>query len=233
MVDFQKNILIVDDEERIIEVVELYLKKSGYRTFSALNGKEAIDIFEKENISLILLDLMLPDLSGEEVCASIRKTSNIPIIMLTAKVEEENILKGLDIGADDYITKPFSPRQMVARVGALLRRVDGKKHTVSSLLSFNDGNLTIDIDSFVVHKNGQEIKLTPNEFNILSILAKSSNRTYSRDELIRSAFGDDFQGYDRAVDSHIKNLRQKIETDTKDCEYIITVRGVGYRFGGK
>jgi len=204
-----------------------------YKTYTAYNGLDALEIFKKEDISLILLDLMLPDLSGEDVCMQIRKTSRVPIIMLTAKVEEENILKGLDIGADDYITKPFSPRQMVARVGALLRRADGDIATVSNVLSFNDGNLIIDTDLLDVKKQGKSIKLTPNEYKILIALAHAPNKIFSREELIDCALDGDFDGYDRAIDSHIKNLRSKIETDTKKCDYILTIRGVGYRFGGK
>jgi DNA-binding response OmpR family regulator len=227
------NILVVDDEERICEVVTSYLEKNGYKTFKAYNAKDALNIFIKEDISLILLDLMLPDLSGEDVCRQIRKISKVPIIMLTAKVEEENILKGLDIGADDYITKPFSPRQMVARVGALLRRSLSESYAVSSLLSFNDGELMIDTENVEVKKNGKLIKLTPNEYKILSAIAKSPNKIFTRDDLIEVALDGDFSGFDRAIDSHIKNLRHKIETDTKQSEYILTVRGVGYKFGGK
>lgn len=233
MSEDKKSILIVDDEERIVEFVESYLLKSGYEVFKAYNGKDALDIFNREKLSLILLDLMLPDISGEEICNIIRKTSKIPIIMLTAKVEEENILKGLDIGADDYVTKPFSPRQLVARVGALLRRTEGKDFTVSSLLSFNDKELIIDTITCEVTKNGSLINLTPIEYKILHSMAKNKNRIFSRDDLITQALGENFKGYDRSIDSHIKNLRQKIETTTKNCKYILTVHGVGYKFGGK
>lgn len=233
MTENKKSILVVDDEQRIVEFVESYLIKSGYKVYKAFNGEDALSIFKKERLSLILLDLMLPGISGEEVCKTIRKTSKIPIIMLTAKVEEENILKGLDVGADDYITKPFSPRQLVARVGALLRRMDGENYSVSSLLTYNDKDLTIDTIACEVTKNGSTVSLTPNEYKILYTLAKSPNRVFSRGDLIDIALGHDFQGYDRAIDSHIKNLRQKIETDTKNCEYILTVHGMGYKFGGK
>jgi DNA-binding response OmpR family regulator len=226
------NILIVDDEEPIVEFVESYLVKSGYTVYKAFNGKDALAAFNRAPLSLILLDLMLPDISGEDVCRTIRKTSRVPIIMLTAKVEEENILKGLDIGADDYVTKPFSPRQLVARVGALLRRTENMDYGVSSLLSFNNKELMIDTITHEVLKSGEPVSLTPIEYKLLSTMAKSPNRTFTRSSLIDLALGDDFAGFDRSIDSHIKNLRQKIETDTKNCLYILTVHGVGYKFGG-
>jgi len=229
----KKNILVVDDEERIVEFVESYLVKNGYNVIKAYNGREALDKFNSNDINLIVLDLMMPDITGEEVCTEIRKSSRVPIIMLTAKVEEENILKGLDIGADDYITKPFSPRQLVARVGAILRRTDGENYSVSSFLSFNSGELTIDTIKYEVIKKGEVIDLTPNEYRILYTLAKSPKRVFSRDDLIDIAMGDDFSGYDRAIDSHIKNLRRKIEEDTKNNQYILTVHGLGYKFGGE
>ncbi|MEX1377512.1 MAG: response regulator transcription factor [Eubacteriales bacterium] len=230
----EKNkILVVDDEERIVEFVESYLLKNNYEVCKAYDGREALDIFEKEDdISLIVLDLMMPFLSGEQVCKEIRKTSRVPIIMLTAKVEEESILKGLDIGADDYITKPFSPRQLVARVGALLRRAEGGDYAVSSFLSYDNNKLTIDTIKYEVIKDGKIVDLTPNEYRILYTMAKSPQRVFSRNDIINIALADDFSGYDRAVDSHIKNLRQKIEDDTKNPRYIITVHGVGYKFGG-
>lgn len=233
MSEDKKSILIVDDEERIVEFVESYLVRSGYTVYKAYNGNDAISIFNNEELSLILLDLMLPNITGEEICRTIRKTSKIPIIMLTAKVDEENILKGLDIGADDYITKPFSPRQLIARIGALLRRAEGKSYSVSSLLTYNNKDLTIDTIKYEVTKKGEIINLTPYEYKILYTMAKSPNRVFSRSNLIRIALGDEFKGYDRAIDSHIKNLRQKIETDTKNCKYILTVHGMGYKFGGK
>lgn len=229
----KKGILIIDDEPRIVEFVESYLIKSGYTVYKANSGEEALDIFRREKLALILLDLMLPGVSGEDICKTIRKTSSIPIIMLTAKVDEENILKGLDIGADDYITKPFSPRQLVARVGALLRRVDGKNFAVSSLLSFNDNELIIDTMKYQVEKNGELLNLTPIEYKILYTMARMPNKVFTRDDLIVHALGDDYRGFDRSIDSHIKNLRRKVEYDTKNCKYILTVHGLGYKFGGK
>ena len=227
------SILVVDDEESIVEFVESYLVKSGYTVYKAYNGKDALAVFNSRPLSLILLDLMLPDINGEDVCRAIRKSSRVPIIMLTAKVEEENILKGLHIGADDYVTKPFSPRQLVARVGALIRRTQGMDFGISGLLSFNDNELMIDTVKHEVYKNGEPVNLTPNEYRLLSTMAKSPSRTFTRSDLIDLALGEDYAGFDRSIDSHIKNLRQKIETDTKKCRYILTVHGMGYKFGSE
>lgn len=228
-----KRILVVDDEPKIVEVVKSYLENSGYLVYDAYTGKQAIEIFDKINPSLIVLDLMLPDTTGEEICKVLRRKSKVPIIMLTAKIEEEDILKGLHIGADDYVTKPFSPRQLVARVEALLRRTMDDSHTLSDLLSFNEDDLIIDNVNHDVKKNGISISLTPNEFNILSTMAKYPKKAFTREELIAMVLGDDFDGYDRVIDTHMKNLRQKIETDVKKPQYILTVHGIGYRFGGE
>ncbi len=232
MEDAAHTVLVVDDEERIVEFVESYLVKSGYRVQKAYNGEDALRLFETHKISLIVLDLMLPDIGGEEVCKAIRKVSRVPIIMLTAKAAEEQILTGLDIGADDYVTKPFSPRQLMARIGALLRRAEGGNYSVSSVLAFHNQELVIDTIGREVTKNGEKISLTPIEFELLVTLARRPGRTFTRDNLITYALGGDYEGYDRSLDSHIKNLRRKIETDTKNCRYILTVHGVGYRFGG-
>lgn len=227
------KILVVDDEPKIVEVVKSYLENRGFAVSEAYNGKEALEKFEKENPSLVILDLMLPDITGEEICRTLRKKSRVPIIMLTAKVEEEDILRGLNIGADDYVTKPFSPRQLVARVEAVLRRASDALVPLASILSFNNDELVIDTLKYEVKRNGEIINLTPNEYKLLLTLVKYPDKTFTRDELISTAFGDDFTGYDRTIDAHIKNLRQKIEKDPKKPEYILTVYGVGYRFGGK
>lgn len=225
------KILIVEDEEKIVEFVESYLVNSGYEVYKAFRGRDALDLFHSKSIDLVLLDLMLPDVSGEDICKEIRKTSNVPIIMLTAKSQEESILKGLDIGADDYITKPFSPRQMIARVKALLRRVSPNMQE-SGLLSFNEEDLIINEIDYTVKKAHQLTYLTPSEFKILLTLAKRPRKVFTREELIQIAFDGDYLGYDRTIDSHIKNLRAKIEDDSKQYQYIITVRGIGYKFGG-
>ena len=227
-----KRILVVDDEDKIVEVVKSYLENSGYIVYAAYDGRQALEMYEKVNPSLIILDLMLPDLSGEEILRTIRKRSSVPVIMLTAKVEEEDILKGLDIGADDYVTKPFSPRQLVARVGALLRRVSGETVPLSGVLSFNDGALIIDTLSYEVRKGEHIVNLTPIEYKLLLAIAKYPAKVFTREELITLVFGEDFEGYDRTIDTHIKNLRQKIEDDSKNPQYILTVHGVGYHFGG-
>lgn len=228
-----KKILVVDDEPTIVDVVKSYLLKSGYEVSEAFTGREALDSFEKENPALIILDLMLPDISGEEVCRRLRKRSRVPIIMLTAKVEEEDILIGLGLGADDYVTKPFSPRQLVARVEALLRRTTQEAVPLAERLSFNQGDLVIDVSGHEVNKNGVKVNLTPNEYRILLTMLKYPRKAFTRDELVTMALGDDYEGFDRTIDVHIKNLRQKVETDPKCPKYILTVHGVGYRFGGE
>jgi DNA-binding response OmpR family regulator len=233
MITSIKKILVVDDEQKIVEVVKSYLNHSGYDVYEAYNGKQAIDIFEKFKPNLVILDLMLPDMTGEDICRQIRKQSRVPIIMLTAKVDEEDILKGLDIGADDYITKPFSPRQLVARVNAILRRVTDEPVLLTNTIAFNENDLVIDNQSYEVKKNDNNVNLTPNEYKILITMIKYPKKTFTREELISMALGEDFDGYDRTIDTHIKNLRQKIETDPKNPKYILTVHGVGYRFGGE
>ncbi|MEI6579103.1 MAG: response regulator transcription factor [Eubacteriales bacterium] len=226
-----KKVLVVDDEVKIIEVVKSLMESKGFHVFTAETGRQALEIFEHENISLLILDLMLPDMTGEDICTTIRKKSRVPIIMLTAKVEESDMLTGLGIGADDYITKPFSLKALYARVEAVLRRSGDDLVPLYNKTSFS-GGLEVDFESLTIKKNKAEISLTPNEFKILAALIKYPNKVFTRDELIKSAFGDEFEGYDRAVDSHIKNLRQKIESDPKNPVYVLTVFGVGYKFGG-
>lgn len=229
----KKKILVVDDEVKIVEVVKSYLENSGYLVAASYNGKDALDKFQKVNPALVVLDLMLPDIPGEEICKTIRKRSRVPIIMLTAKVEEEDVLRGLKIGADDYITKPFSPRELVARVDAVLRRASDALVPLSSIIAFNDNELVIDTLKYEVRKNGSVVNLTPNEYKLLMAMVRYPDKTFTRDELICMVLGDDFEGYDRTIDTHIKNLRQKIETDPKNPKYILTIHGIGYRFGGE
>lgn len=233
MRNVSKKILIVDDETKIVEVVKSYLENSGYSVCEAYNGREALDKFEKENPALIILDLMLPDISGEEICRALRKKSRVPIIMLTAKVEEEDVLEGLNIGADDYVTKPFSPRQLVARVEAVLRRTSDALVPLSNLISFNNNELVIDTLKYEVKRYGDVINLTPNEYKLLLTMIKYPDKTFTREELISIGLGEDFNGYDRTIDTHIKNIRQKIESDPKNPKYILTIHGIGYRFGGE
>jgi len=229
----QKNtILVVDDEVKITEVVKSYLENSGYSAICAYDGKQAMSLFEKLSPVLVILDLMLPDMTGEDICKAIRKKSRVPIIMLTAKVEDKDIINGLGLGADDYLTKPFSPKQLVARVEAVLRRVSSEAIPLASEFSFNDGELIIDGMRHEVRKNGEQLALTPNEHKILMTMAKYPSKAFTREELIEIALGDDFDGFDRVIDTHIKNIRQKLGDDGRTPRYILTVHGTGYKFGG-
>jgi len=228
-----KKILVVEDEDKIMNVIKSFLESKGFIVIPAQNGKKALELFNEENIDLMILDLMLPLLSGDEVCKIIRKKSNVPIIMLTAKSDEENMLKGLKIGADDYITKPFSLKTLLARMEAVLRRSSQKTQAYTGRCSYHDGELVIDFQSRCVYAHSEEVKLTPNEFKILSTLAKNPNKVFSRESLIENAFSEEYEGYDRTIDSHIKNLRQKIEVDSKNPIYVKTLHGVGYKFGGQ
>lgn len=228
-----KKVLVIDDEPKIIEVVKSFLESKGFAVFTAENGKQALDLFEQENIALIVLDLMLPDMTGEEICIQIRKKSRVPIIMLTAKIEESDMLKGLNIGADDYITKPFSLKALYARIEAVLRRSSDDLVPLYNKASFNGGDLEVDFESHMIKKNQIEINLTPNEYKLLAALIKYPSKVFTREDLIRIALGDEFEGYDRAVDSHIKNLRQKIEKDPKNPVYVMTIYGIGYKFWGE
>lgn len=228
----KKAILVVDDEIKITEVVSSYLEKSGHEAICAHNGTQAMSLFESFSPALVILDLMLPDMSGEEICRAIRKKSRVPIIMLTAKVEDADIIRGLGMGADDYLTKPFSPKQLVARVEAVLRRVSTETVPLVSEFSFHNGKLVIDGLRHEVRKNGQQVSLTPNEYNILMTMAKYPTKAFTREELIAFALGEDFDGFDRVIDTHIKNIRQKLGDDGRTPRYILTVHGTGYKFGG-
>lgn len=225
----KETILVVEDEEKIADVLKSYLEREGFSVALATDGEEALRLHASLSPVLVLLDLMLPKRSGEEVCREIRARGNTPIIMLTAKTEEASILGGLAIGADDYVTKPFSPRQVVARVHALLRRARTAQHDE---LRFDGDWLAIDTTARTVFRDGAAVTLTPSEYSLLVTLATHPGRTFTRDELIQLALKDDFEGYDRVIDTHMKNLRQKIEPDSKQPRYLITVHGMGYRFDG-
>ena len=222
------NILIIEDEKSVSEILKAYLEKEGYGVYCTENGLDGIEIFRKEKIDLVILDLMLPDIDGEEVCKILRRISDVYIFMLTAKSTLSDKIEGLNIGADEYLTKPLSPRELTARVNALFRRVDGGKDNV---LSIDDGKLIIYIDKRMVKLNKEEVNLTPNEFDILYALASNRGKVFTREAIIERVFGIDFDGSDRIVDVHIKNLRKKIEEDSKAPGYIITVTKVGYKFG--
>jgi DNA-binding response OmpR family regulator len=223
-----RTVLVVDDELKILNLVKAYLEMKGYSALCAKNGREGMDFFEKNQVSLILLDLMLPDFSGEEFCKKIRQVSDVPIIMITAKVEEENIIHGLNIGADDYVLKPFSPRQLMARVEAALRRSGGGK-AGGGVFSYN--GLTVDTKNRIVNRDGAAVNLTRDEYNILALLMSRQAKIFTREEILEAIKGADYDGFDRSIDSHIKKLRAKIEDDPKIPKYISTVYGMGYRVG--
>jgi len=223
-----EKILIVEDEKKISDVVKSYLEREGFTVSVADTGQRALQLI-KENYNLIILDLKLPDIDGETICSSIREFSNTPIIMLTAKGSEDDRVRGLGIGADDYVVKPFSPRELVARVKAHLRRTgkDGKKS-----LSFNSGLLKINTLSMEVKKDGKPVPLTVTEFKILLSLAEKPLMVFSREQLVNIVQGYDFEGYDRVIDAHIKNIRQKIEDNPQKPLFLKTVYGAGYKFIG-
>ncbi|MBM7652027.1 response regulator transcription factor [Neobacillus cucumis] len=226
------KILLVDDERRIVEVLEAYLEREGYEIHSADNGIDALKKAKTIEPDLIILDLMLPDISGEEVCRLVRKESDVPILMLTAKSAEDDRINGIVMGADDYLTKPFSPREVVVRVQAILRRV--KKVDKVERLEFNDSKLSIDLVKKEVTINGEYVTLTPIEYKLLTNMAVNPGRVYSRMDLLEKIQDEGiyYEGYERSVDTHIKNLRKKIESDTRQPDFILTVFGMGYKFGG-
>ncbi|MEK5400329.1 response regulator transcription factor [Paenibacillus sp. FSL K6-2859] len=224
------KILVVDDEENILQVIKAYLEKNNYIVYKADTGRGAIHLFETLQPDLIVLDLMLPDMTGEEVCRMVRKSSNVPILMLTAKSSEDDMVNGLMIGADDYITKPFSPRELLARVISLLRRTNQREQGNMSLLSYAHGCLTMDLERYEVRIHEEPVSLTHMEFKLLEILAKHPKRVFSRLELVNLTQGDTFEGFERTIDVHIKNIRQKIGDDPKHPVFIGTVFGVGYKF---
>jgi DNA-binding response OmpR family regulator len=222
-----RKILVVEDESKIADIVRAYLVKEGFVITVAETGQKAISLL-KNGFDLIILDLMLPDIDGEDICSMIRKDSDVPIIMLTAKSEEDDRIRGLGLGADDYVVKPFSPRELVARVKALLRRAKG----TTEVAAFNNSDLVINSLRFEVSKNGTLVVLTPTEFKLLQCLASHPGQVFTRLQLVNVILGYDFEGYDRTIDAHIKNIRHKIEDNQRAPSYIKTVYGVGYKFAG-
>ncbi|GIO08903.1 DNA-binding response regulator [Brevibacillus reuszeri] len=220
------SILLVDDEPQILEILSSYLRKEGYHVLTASEGRQALEIATTYPLALMILDLMLPDKTGEEVCIEVRKSSRVPILMLTAKSGEADRIRGLEIGADDYLVKPFSPRELVARVRAILRRM-GDYQSLSDLVEL--GELTVSLGDKRIFLRGKTVETTPNEFRLLATLVRYPGRTWTRDELVEEVLGMDFLGNDRTIDTHIKNLRQKIEDDPRQPVYIKTVYGLGYR----
>ena len=221
-----RHILIVEDEEKIASLLCDYLKEAGFRTSIQSDGDGVMSQIKREMFDLILLDIMLPGKNGMELCREIRQFSNIPIIMITARVEEIDRLLGLELGADDYICKPFSPREVVARVKAIFRRVHAKALENNLVI----GSISLNRNAHQVLIDKQELNLTPNEFGLLDVMMGQPNRVFSRNELINRIQGYDFEGYDRTIDTHIKNLRKKIAQRLPGQEIISTVYGVGYKF---
>jgi DNA-binding response OmpR family regulator len=222
------TILIIEDEPDLQRVVRDYLQNAGYSVIQATRGDEGLSLWRTKHPDLVILDLNLPGLGGLEVAKAIRKEDETPIIMLTARIEETDRLIGLELGADDYIPKPFSPRELVARVRAVLRRSDSSGKVVQKVLELD--NLTINLEEHSVILDGNVMDLTPTEFNLLVLLAAQPGRVFSRLQLLEAAQGDAFEGYERTIDAHIKNLRAKIESDPRHPVHIETVFGVGYRF---
>jgi DNA-binding response OmpR family regulator len=224
------TVLIVDDEPQITRLAQDYLARDGFRVLTAADGVTALAQARHEQPDLVVLDLNLPGMDGLEVCRALRRTSDVPVIMLTARAEETDRLIGLELGADDYIVKPFSPRELVARVRAVLRRARG---AVREPAVIRAGNLEIDVEGRAVRRNGEDVALTRSEFNLLAILAQNPGQVFSREQLLERIHGVAYDGFDRSVDSHIKNLRRKIEADPLAPQHVLTVYGVGYKFAGE
>lgn len=225
------KILVVDDDWKTVDLVKLYLEKDGYNVLVAHDGLRALELTRQRQPDLIILDLMLPEVDGLDVCRVLRTESKVPIIMLTARTTEEDKLIGLDLGADDYVTKPFSPRELLARVRAVLRRAGDAEAKGPSELRF--GDLVVDLAGFVVRVHGQTVHLTPKEFKLLETLIGEPGRAFSRLELLDRVFGFGYEGLERTVDVHVMNLRKKIEPDPGRPTYVQTVYGVGYKFAGE
>jgi DNA-binding response OmpR family regulator len=228
MVAMREKILIVDDEKKLVKILKAALDNEGYATVEAYDGEEALQLWRKESPDLVVLDVMMPRMDGFEFCRRVRETSDTPIIILSAKTEEPDKLEGLGLGADDYMTKPFSPRELVARIRALLRRFETRQETEEQRI--DRGPLVIDINKHMVEIDGRAVTLTPTEFSLLITLASHPNRVFTRRELIESAQGEFFNGYDRTVDAHVGNMRKKLASNAGDWSFIETVYGVGYRF---
>jgi len=223
-----RKILVVDDDRKTVDLLRLYLEKDGYQVLAAHDGRQALDLTRQRRPDLIVLDLMLPSVDGLDVCRILRAESATPIIMLTARTTEDDKLLGLDLGADDYITKPFSPREVVARVRVVLRRVGAEREPAPATIRFRQ--LTVDFVGHVARLRGEPLRLTPKEFKLLETLIKQPGRAWSRLDLLEQVFGFDYEGLERTVDVHVMNLRRKMEHDPARPEYIQTVYGVGYKF---
>lgn len=223
-----ETILVVDDEPKIVKTARAYLENAGFRVVTAEDGQAALTVYRHEKPTLVILDLGLPGMDGLDVARTLRRDSDVPIIMLTARVDETDKLIGLELGADDYITKPFSPRELVARVRAVLRRTGGEREQAPPPIVA--GDIKVDLERRLVTVKGEAVDLTPTEFDLLAVLARYPGRVFTRLELLDRVQGYAFEGYERTVDAHVKNLRQKIEPEPKQPRYVLTVYGVGYRF---
>ena len=226
-----KRVLVVDDDVKTVELVKLYLNRDGYKVLTAYNGTDALRLAREGHPDLIVLDLMLPGIDGLNVCRTLRDESDVPIIMLTAKTTEEDRLTGLDLGADDYVPKPFSPKELAARVRAVLRRLPGES-IQRGPEEVRHGKLTVNFPKYEASLAGRPLNLSPIEFKLLGALVREPERVFSRAELIEKALGYDFEGFDRTIDVHILNLRRKLEPNPNHPQYIRTVYGVGYKFVG-
>ena len=224
------TILVVEDDPGTQEIVEMYLRRDGHKVVTAQDGIEGLRLAKEAHPNLVVLDLMLPGLDGLEVCRALRAESEVPVVMLTARVEEEDRLAGLDMGADDYLTKPFSPRELAARVRAVLRRTAGDA-LEQGPAELACGGVRMDLKHHAVYANGAQITLTPTEFRLLAMLIREPGRIFTREQIIDRVFGYDFDGFDRTVDAHVSNLRRKLGASGKSSSNIHTVYGVGYRFG--
>ena len=227
----KRRILVVEDDRKTAELIRLYLERDGYQVLAAYDGSDGLDIAREWKPDLVVLDILLPGLNGMEVCRTLRNESEVPIIMLTALSTEHDKLGGLDLGADDYMTKPFSPNELVARVRAVLRRtIEDSIYRGPS--GVERGELKIDFRQNNVKVREKDVHLTPTEFRILAVLVREPGRVFSRSQLVDRALGYDFEGMDRTVDVHVLNLRRKIEVDANRPQYVMTVYGMGYKFGG-
>jgi DNA-binding response OmpR family regulator len=222
-----QRVLVVDDEREIVKVVKAYLEDAGFEVLTAHDGQTALTVYRHEKPALVILDVSMPGMSGLDVTRALRKDSNVPIILLTARVEETDRVVGLELGADDYITKPFSPREVVARVRAVLRRTEGQGQAPERLVA---GDIELDAVARTVTVRGARVDLTPTEFDLLAVLMQNPNRVFTRMQLLDKVQGYAYEGYERAIDAHIKNLRQKVEQTPSGPRHIVTVFGVGYKF---
>ncbi|WP_019555179.1 response regulator transcription factor [Propionispira raffinosivorans] len=227
----QYSVLIVDDDVKLVELLQTYFEQEQFLVYTAYDGLEAIELVAKRKPDIMILDIMLPGMDGREVCRKIRQHNDVPIIMLTAKDDESDRLVGLGIGADDYVTKPFSMKEVVARAKVILRRMHGEVVEKKTVLQFRE--IMIDLDRHQVKRSGEVLDLTPTEFKLLEVLARAPERVYSRFQLMENTQGYAFDGYERTIDAHIRNLRRKLEPDSRNPQYVLTVYGVGYKFAGE